>query len=632
MEPVIKSEMGPLTKVVSEWVQECFKNHDLDITEEGNRATYEFTAENSGDFTYKGYVEVYEERNKVAVYLYSPINVSERKRVEASEVLARINFGLSIGKVVMSFEDGKVRFEGDIGVKDGTLSVAMVNDMVDGGIEILDRYLPAVVAVAHANVAPADAYSNLDGKTETESVLKTADLKEVWAWERFVGSAPLQSWAEELRKAVESKSSDDDWALAGRAAVLVNYDEHYCSEALKRVAATSGMKFVSIPSDDVMSMPPSSAFRSMAPVLVYLEPARWMLESGADDESSEEAERVDNFQSALVDWMHEFKPSRPVIYVVSANKLDDVAERLRRVALFERFITLPQQSLDTVGLNFIEQLGRERCGASLLESTGKVGRLLSWNFSQVEQRDLAMLSLKRIHAREKRALEFLDLVQIATHDLLEEGIPQPVQEEVRRQTAYHEAGHAVISILETGGNDVPDYTSIVPGASGFGGITVESYGFYYAKGDDQTTYQDFRRDIRVGMGGRAAEELIFGAVMVSSGASGDLDSATKHARHAFSRWGFAPAMDKPGQSESNLAVNHDNSTTSEIEHVQLLVRQFLAEEYLAVKNLLTANRAFLDDVAARLMWDPVVDQDEMSEICRKHNIEVCTLETTSTLH
>lgn len=624
MEP-LKQEMKPLTKVVSEWVHEYFKKTDLAVSEEGNRATYEFTGEGSGDFKFDGYVEVYEDRPAVEVYLYAPMSVPERKRAEVSELLARINFGMRTGLIGMNYDSGKLRYKGSVDVKDGTLSVAMVNDLVDRGMGILDHFLPSVMAVVHANVTPADAYAEVDDdapKKNKVSLPDADDLADAWLWERFVGSAPIQAWAEDLRLAIEAKGDAEAWALAGRAAVIVNQDENYCREALRRVAATSGMKFIYIPASEVMELSPPSAFRSMAPLLVYLEPGRWMLAEGDDNESKEDAERFTQLQTRLSDGLRDFNPGRPVVFAVSAIRLDDVSGRLLQVGLFERFMTLPQRSLEMVGMDFIDKMGRERCGVSMLDSPGKVGQLISWNFSQSERRDLALLSLKRIHAREKRVLEFLDLVHVATHDLIEEGIPQSAQEEVRRQTAYHEAGHAIVSVLETGGKDVPDYTSIVPGASGFGGIMVESYSFYYAKGDDQKTYRDYRQQIRIGLAGRVAEELLVGAENVSNGAMGDLESATKSAWNAFARWGFAPSMEKPGGSESNLAVVYGKPTDSEYAHIERLSREFLATEYRVVRETLTANRALLDDVAERLMWDPVVDQDELAEICRKHGVDI----------
>jgi ATP-dependent Zn protease len=64
------------------------------------------------------------------------------------------------------------------------------------------------------------------------------------------------------------------------------------------------------------------------------------------------------------------------------------------------------------------------------------------------------------------------------------------------------------------------------------------------------------------------------------------------------------------------------ASDSEDADVEALVREFLANEYRIVRERLAANRALLDDVAERLMWDPVVDQDELADICKKHGVEI----------
>lgn len=66
------------------------------------------------------------------------------------------------GQIGLSFDSGKIRYKGTVEVKDGSLSVAMINTIVDRGMSILDHFLPAVMAVTHANVHPEDAFSTVD--------------------------------------------------------------------------------------------------------------------------------------------------------------------------------------------------------------------------------------------------------------------------------------------------------------------------------------------------------------------------------------------------------------------------------------------------------------------------------------
>lgn len=614
MEPVAKNEMKPLTKVLSDYVHEYFKKTDIELTEDGDRATYEFSADGEGDFTYKCYLEIYEAKQQIRVYEYVSNVVPDRKRTEIAELLVRINFGLKYGKVSMAYDSGKLRFEGEIGVREGLLSAAMINDLVDAGIGILDSYSPLIMKVVYSDVSAEDAFTSLSDNTEAPSIPDAADISQAWAWNRFVGAMPLKAWADDLSQACKNAADLDAWTLAGRACVLINSDEIYSCEALKRVASDAGMKFVRIPPGEVMNMPDSAAFRSISPVMVYLEPGRWMFDLSKLEDDAEERARVEQYQYRLMERLRDFNPKRPVVYAVSASELNDVSEKLRQVGLFERFIAIPDRSLEFLAQDFLTDLGQDICDDSMKTELGKVGKLLSWSFASTEQRDLARIALRRIHAQQNRLLTFLDLVHISTHDLTEEEQPQAKNADDRKQVAYHEAGHAVIAILESGGEDIPDYTSIVPGASGFGGITVESYQYHFSKADKITAYDDLRREIRICLGGRAAEEIAYGPEKIGSGASGDLESATRQACNAFARWGFAPSMQEVGMSESNLAVILGRADESENNYVNGLVRKFLAEEYRVVRQTLTEQRKLLDQVADRLMWDAVVDQEELSEL------------------
>jgi hypothetical protein len=81
-------------------------------------------------------------------------------------------------------------------------------------------------------------------------------------------------------------------------------------------------------------------------------------------------------------------------------------------------------------------------------------------------------------------------------------------------------------------------------------------------------------------------------------------------------------MEKPGQSESNLSIIIGDPTPSEYAYVEALTRDFIATEYRIVREKLTTHRALLDEVASRLLWDPIVDQNELAEACKKHGVTI----------
>jgi hypothetical protein len=446
--------------------------------------------------------------------------------------------------------------------------------------------------------------------------MSEAENSNVQPWEKIPGATLLQGWAAELRAACAG-ADDREWRDVGRAVIIVADDIKRGKMVAQRVAVDAGMQFISIDAKDVMDLPPRSNFRKMTPALMYLEPGGWM-QGPQQDENEEFAERKVAFQRHLVKWIDEFDVAKPIVLVTANYRLDDMSGVIDTRGTFDRYFALPPVPLAQLGEAFIDDLGRENCGESLRALPAKLGRLLEQNFASDERREQAVLSLRRIRRREQRPVEFLDLMHLSTHGFAEEGQMPPDSDDARRHVAMHEGGHAAMAILDSSGKNTPDYCSIVPGAY-FKGIVAESVSYHQSL-EDRTTYASFRHQIRIGLAGRAAEELAFGPENISSGASGDLISAWKSAYNAFAHWGFAPGMTTPEKSSSNLAVVIGDPTPSEYAHVEGLIRQFLAEEYQHVLKRLADNRTLVDAIADRLMWDPIVDQDELREICEQFSI------------
>jgi cell division protease FtsH len=104
----------------------------------------------------------------------------------------------------------------------------------------------------------------------------------------------------------------------------------------------------------------------------------------------------------------------------------------------------------------------------------------------------------------------------------------------RERTAYHEAGHALVGMLTPGADPVRK-VSIIPRGAALG-VTLS------APDDDQVSYtrEDLVAKIRVALGGRVAEEIVFGTI--TTGAESDIDQATTIARQMIGRWGMSDAV------------------------------------------------------------------------------------------
>ncbi len=178
----------------------------------------------------------------------------------------------------------------------------------------------------------------------------------------------------------------------------------------------------------------------------------------------------------------------------------------------------------------------------------------------------------------------------------------------RRLVAYHEAGHALVASL-TPGADPVDRVTIVPHGRALG-ATLQ------LPDEDRHNYP---RDVLLGkltvlLGGRAAEELVFG--QPTTGAESDLREATRIARQMVGAWGMSPdvgpvsfPIDDP--AGSILRTEYAEYTAARIDAG---VRQLLEEAQASARSLLTGHRAALDALAAELLSSEIVDRATVARI------------------
>jgi len=425
----------------------------------------------------------------------------------------------------------------------------------------------------------------------------------------FAGTAPLVEWAAEVRHACSEGAEGYAWRMIGPAIAIETEEPAEISSLIHALSVECGMPCTDFEPDAVVKL---SRHEDKLPMLYYLMGGDWQRHDG-DDKFDDTAQA--GRQRVLRDGLRQFDPAHPAIYVTVVSSIKKLSPQLRAVGAFDRYFMIPPPSLSAIGEQFIKAVGKERCAESITSAPGKIGKLLSWQFDTPELRQLTALRLLRLHQRVQRPLEFLDLVEATTQVLLESERIQIESEALRDRVSSHEAGHVATAILDSGARDIPEYSSIIPG-SDYRGVMVDSVSYAYAQTDIHS-YDDFRHDIRVLLGGRAAEEVVFGPTGVSTGSRTDLANCARHANSVFARSGFAPAMDEEGASGSNLAVIVGDPSISEYQHVELLTRSFLAREYGVVVAMLRGNRRLLDTIAARLKEKTVLDQQEMEAIWRE---------------
>jgi cell division protease FtsH len=174
----------------------------------------------------------------------------------------------------------------------------------------------------------------------------------------------------------------------------------------------------------------------------------------------------------------------------------------------------------------------------------------------------------------------------------------------RERTAYHEAGHAVVGMLTPGADPVRK-VSIIPRGVALG-VTLST------PEDDRFSYEEpyLRALIKVALGGRAAEELVYS--VFTTGAENDLQQLTNIARQMVGRWGMSRAVGPVSVvSLDGQGPLSPSQRTQEL--VDEEVRRIVEELYDEVMALLREHRASLDSLAEALLERETLDQVDAYE-------------------
>jgi cell division protease FtsH len=190
-----------------------------------------------------------------------------------------------------------------------------------------------------------------------------------------------------------------------------------------------------------------------------------------------------------------------------------------------------------------------------------------------------------------------------------------MSQEERRNTAYHEAGHALVAKLVPGADPVHK-VSIIPRGMALG-VTQQ------VPIDDRHSYtkEYITHSLTIRFGGRAAEELILGHI--TTGAADDIEKATDWARKMVCEWGMSEKLGPMtfGKKEEQIFLGRDFSQLQDYsEHtaveIDTEVRRIIQESYQQAKDLLAANIDVLHKIAEALLDKEVLDGAEIDEIVR----------------
>ncbi len=185
-------------------------------------------------------------------------------------------------------------------------------------------------------------------------------------------------------------------------------------------------------------------------------------------------------------------------------------------------------------------------------------------------------------------------------------------EDERKLTAYHEAGHAIVS-LKIPGMDPLHKVTIIPRGRALGLTT-------WLPEEDRHNYTKYMLEGRLACayGGRVAEELVFGPDKVTTGAANDIEQATMIARRMVTQFGMSEKVGviAVGDQEHEIFLGRELSQRRDIsdsmaQTVDTEVKRFIDEAYARARIIIGENRELLDRISAALLERETLDREDM---------------------
>ena len=308
--------------------------------------------------------------------------------------------------------------------------------------------------------------------------------------------------------------------------------------------------------------------------------------------------------------MDGFDQNESVIVMAATNRADVLDPALLRPGRFDRQVTVGAP--DRKGREAILDIHTK--GKPLAEDVklNEVAKA-TIGFSGADLANLANEAALNAARASRKRIAMLDFTDAFERIVLGIKSPPLANEKERRMTAYHEAGHALVAALTPYADPVFKVT-IVPRGQALG-ITA------YMPEDDQRTRSknQLLAFIYVGLGGRAAEQLVLGDV--STGAMGDIRQITNIARRMITQFGMSDAIglvDLSHEDEQPFlgysiqrSVPYSDETLSKIDAE---VKRIISDAYDHVLRLLSENRDKLDALAEELLNNEIVERPRVMEI------------------
>ncbi len=363
----------------------------------------------------------------------------------------------------------------------------------------------------------------------------------------FADVAGIDEAREELEEIVDFLKDPNRFSKLGgqipKGALLVGSPGTGKTLLARAIAGEAGVPFFTISGSDFVEMfvgVGASRVRDMfeqakknAPCIVFIDEIDAVGRHRGHGLGNSNDEREQTLNQLLVE-MDGFEANEGIIIIAATNRPDVLDPALLRPGRFDRQVVVPLPDIE----------GREKILGVHMKKVPLAPdvdpRIIARGTPGFSGADLANLvnEAALLAARRNKRLVAMREFEDAKDKVLmgAERRSMVMTEDEKKMTAYHEAGHAIVSVMEPASDPIHKAT-IIPRGGALGMVMRlperDSYSYHRDK---------MHANLSVAMGGRVAEELFFGHDKVSSGASSDIQYATGLARNMVTRWGMSDKL------------------------------------------------------------------------------------------
>jgi len=446
----------------------------------------------------------------------------------------------------------------------------------------------------------------------------------------FNDVAGVEEAKEEVEEIVEFLKDPKKFSRLGgkipKGALLIGPPGTGKTLLAKAIAGEANVPFFSISGSDFVEMfvgVGASRVRDMfeqgkkhSPCIIFIDEIDAVGRSRGAGLGGGNDEREQTLNQLLVE-MDGFDTNEGIILIAATNRPDVLDPALLRPGRFDRQVVVGNP--DIIGREAILKVHVKKISTGPDVKLRTIARGTP-GFSGADLANLINESALLAARKNKRVVTMSDIEEAKDKVMMgAERRSMVMSEDEKKLTAYHEGGHAIVALNETASDPIHKAT-IIPRGRALGMVMRLP-----ERDQLSVTREKMHSDIAVAMGGRIAEEIIFGHDKVTSGASSDIDMVTKMAKNMVTKYGMSTELGTIayGENEEEIflgrsVTKQQNMSEETAKKIDAEVKKIVDKGYERARKVLTEKIEDLHKLAKALLIYETLSGDEIRDLILKN--------------